>query len=184
MRPAQKLIRQKGFTLIELLIVISLIIIITGAVVPSFNSYIENQGVKQAQEAVKDDLRTVQNKALNGEKALLELPNPGDDKVNYWGVEFTQGSSTYTYFVSVDTSTCGGGATREDQRVSDLLPGETVIRSPDGCIFFSYSNGDITVSNSDKIIVGHNDGEVDGCRRVDVESNGLIRLESGGSCSP
>jgi len=173
-----------GFTLIELLIVISLIIIITGAIVPSFNTYIDNQSVKQAQETVKDDLRTVQNKALNGEQAQTELPNPGDDKVNYWGVEFVQGSSTYTYFISVDTTTCGGGATREDQRTSDPLPGETVIRSPSGCVFFSFSNGDITVSNSDKVIVGHDDGEADGCRRVDVDQNGLIEMESGDSCSP
>jgi len=182
MKPALSL---KGFTLIELLIVISLIIIITGAVVPSFNTYIDNQNVKQAQEAVKDDLRTVQNKALNGEQAQTELPNPGDTKVAYWGVEFVQDSPTYTYFISVDATTCGGGVTRSDQRVSNPLPGGSVIRSPGGCVFFSYSNGDIiSTLNSDKVIVGANDGEATGCKRLNVTANGLIQLEAGGGCAP
>jgi len=182
MKPAPS---QKGFTLIELLIVISLIIIITGAVVPSYNTYIDNQNVKQAQEMVKDDLRTVQNKALNGELAQTELPNPGDDKVEYWGIEFVQNSPNYTYFISVDTTTCGGGGTREDQRTSNILPGESVIRSPDGCVFFSFSNGDIVSTlNSDKVTVGPDNGEATGCRRLNVSSNGLIQLEAGGTCAP
>ena len=179
MKPA---LPQKGFTLIELLIVISLIIIITGAVIPSFNTYINNQNVKQSQEALKDDMRTIQNKALNGELAQTEL---GGNKVKYWGIEFVQGSPTYTYFISVDTSTCGGGVTRQDQRVSDALPGESVIRNPDGCVFFSFSNGDIVSTlNGDKVTVGADDGQVAGCRRLNVTDNGLIQVEAGELCSP
>ena len=75
---------QKAFTLIELLIVVSLITIITGALLPSFNNYIDAQNVKQAQEQVEDELRTLQNKALNGENASVELAS---GQVEYWGVD-------------------------------------------------------------------------------------------------
>ena len=176
-----------GFTLIELLIVISLIITITGAVIPSFNTYIDNQYVKQAQETVKDDLRTMQNKALNGEFAQTELGPANDEKVQYWGVEFTQDSATYDYFISVGTSVCGaaGDSRRQEIYTSPLLPGENVIRSPNGCVFMSYANGDIieTLTN-DRITVGPDNGEVDVCRRLVLSANGLIQVENGNGCAP
>ena len=181
MKPALSL---KGFTLIELLIVISLIIVITGSVIPSFNKYIDNQNVKQAQETVKDDLRTIQNKALNGELAQTELGSPAA-KVNYWGIEFIKGDPTYTYFISVETNACGGAGTREDQGTSQPLPGEIVVRSRSSCVFFSFANGDITSRLSNNTItVGPNDSVEDNCRRLNVTGNGLIQLESGNGCVP
>ena len=165
----------RGFTLIELLIVISLVTIITGAVIPSFNSYIDNQGVKQAQETIKDDLRTVQNKALNGEKATVELGTPAET-VEYWGIEFSQDSTTYTTFISTDQSTCNGGATRQDEVTSRPLPGGNVVRSPDDCVWFSFANGDATSSNG-TITVGPLVGGNDVCRRVVAASSGLIYAE-------
>jgi prepilin-type N-terminal cleavage/methylation domain-containing protein len=184
MRPAQS-----GFTLIELLIVISLIIIITGAVVPSFNAYIDNQNVKQAQQALIDDLRTVQNKALNGELAQTELgpASPPDEKVEYWGVEFTQNSANYDTFISVNTSTCGaaGDSRRQEVSTSKILPGGSVVRSDTSCVFISFDNGDITdnLTNS-TITVGPNEAAMDVCRRIVVSANGLIQAEVGDGCAP
>ncbi|MFC1756147.1 prepilin-type N-terminal cleavage/methylation domain-containing protein [Patescibacteria group bacterium] len=183
MKPA---LSQKGFTLIELLIVISLIIVITGAVIPSFNTYIDNQNVKQAQEAVKDDMRTIQNKALNGELAQTELDG---NKVKYWGIEFVQDSPTYIYFISVDTTICGEADTVQRQRTSSPLPGESVIRNPSGCVFFSFSNGDVDSTltgdiNGYKVTVGADDGQASGCRRLNVTLNGLIQIETGDVCAP
>ncbi len=164
----------RGFTLIELLIVISLVTIITGAVIPSFNNYIDNQGVKQAQETIKDDLRTVQNKALNGELATVEIVGVGS--VEYWGIEFAQGSTEYTTFISTDMSSCSGGVTRQDQGISRPLPGGNVIRNPDDCVWFSFDNGDAGISNG-TITVGPATG-TNVCRRVTVTSNGLIYAEA------
>jgi len=182
MKPAQL-----GFTLIELLIVVSLITIITGSVIPSFNTYIDNQAVKQAQETVKDDLRTIQNKALNGELAQVEIGPANDEKVQYWGVEFTQGSPTYDFFISVNTATCGavGDSRRQEVVTSNALPGESVVRSPSGCVFMSYANGDIveTLTN-DRITVGPDNAEVNVCRRLVVSANGLIQVENGNGCAP
>jgi len=184
MQPAQV---SKGFTLIELLIVISVITIITGAVVPSFNTYVDNQNVKQAQETVKDDLRSIQNKALNGEQAQTELGPSSDEKVAFWGVEFTQGSASYDYFISVNTSTCGAAGDDRRQEVSSsiILPGGSVVRSPSGCVFFSYENGDITETLTGTVItVGPDNGEDDVCRRISVSTNGLIQAETGVLCAP
>lgn len=177
----------KGFTLIELLIVISLVTIITGAIVPSFNNYIDNQNVKQAQEAVKDDLRSIQNRALNGELAQTELGPGSDEKVQYWGVEFTQNSPTYDYFISVNSSTCGspGDSRRQEVSISNYLPGGSVVRSPTGCVFFTFKNGDITDSlTNNTITVGPDNGEPSVCRRVSVSSNGLIQAGTGDGCAP
>lgn len=181
MNAARKVLNP-GFTLIELLISISIITIITGASLPSFNNYINNQNTKQSQEKVKDDLRTVQNRALNGQDALVELSST---KVEYWGIEYVQDSGTYTYFISVDTSTCGASATRQDFRVSDPLPAGNVVRSASGCVFFSFDNADASFNPSAAatIIVGPASGST-GCKRVTVSASGLIQTnDSETSCT-
>jgi len=175
MKPAQR-----GFTLIELLIVISLVIVITGAVIPSFNTYIDNQNVKQAQQTVIDDLRTVQNKALNGELAQTELGPANDESVKYWGVEFTPGLATYDLFISVNTDTCVAAADptrRQEVSTSKKLPGGSVVRSNSGCMFISYDNGDIANTITDTITVGPDVVATDVCRRIVVSANGLILAE-------
>ncbi len=176
----------RGFTLIELLIVVSLITVITGAILPSFNTYIENQNVKQAQEQVKDDLRTIQNKALNGENASIELPSGSGNKVQYWGIEFTDGAANYTMFVSIDTTTCAGGATRQDVRSSDNLPGGGLLKNS-GCVYFSFANGDGTFSPAGytTVIVGPPGagGGDSTCRRILISPNGLIQVNTVTACS-
>lgn len=183
-----KVATENAFTLIELLIVVSLITIITGAILPSFNSYIDTQNVKQAQEQVKDELRTVQNKALNGENASIELIN---GQVEYWGMEFNQGDTTYETFISTATSVCGGAGTEGTDRMhvrdSVALPGNSEIITPiTGCVYFSFSNGDAFFSGgADTIIVGPPGASSSDttCRRVNIYSNGLIESDSDVSCS-
>ncbi|EKE00451.1 MAG: hypothetical protein ACD_22C00018G0001, partial [uncultured bacterium] len=99
---AQKTHTVGAFTLIELMIVVGIIAILTSIMIPSFNFYIANQNLKQAQEQIKNDLRTVQNKALTGAlSADASAPL-------YWGVKFTDNSTKYTYFTShtADASGC------------------------------------------------------------------------------
>ena len=67
MKVSARLFNFKGFTLIELLIVVTIMAVLTGALIPSFSKYIDNQNVRQALEQVKDDLRNTQNNALTGE---------------------------------------------------------------------------------------------------------------------
>jgi prepilin-type N-terminal cleavage/methylation domain-containing protein len=158
-----------GFTLLELLVVVAIITIMTGALIPGFSNYINNQNLKQAQEHVKNDLRTVQNKAMTGANSDdLINGNP----VNYWGVKFTSGSSTYDYFISYNAVT-GTGCPGSDAVImgkSESLPGGTVIRSTTRCIYFSLKNGDI--ENGTAVIVGPASGTP--CRRVLMNSAGLI----------
>jgi prepilin-type N-terminal cleavage/methylation domain-containing protein len=180
---------QKGFTLIELLIVISLVTIITGAVVPSFNSYIDSQYLKQTQETVIDDLRTIQNKALNGENAQVELGAAGDERVHFWGVKFTQDQGTYDYFISVDADACGDLAADDDiqeEGTSSILPAGNVIRSPTNCYFISFENGGISwaTNDNDTITVGPAGGGPNSCSRITVTADGLVRVDGGQACAP
>ena len=129
----------KGFTLLELLISISIIAIISAGVIPTFSGYIKNQNLKQAQEQLKSDLRSVQNRALTGSLSDQFLDS---NRTAYWGIMFTNNSGSYTYFVSANDTLCPpsvkldqGGAT---------LPNEIKYVGTTGCYFFSIKNGDIS----------------------------------------
>ena len=154
-----------AFTLIELLIVISIISLVTGAMIPGFSSYIDNQNVRQAQEQVKSDLRTAQNKALTGYQG-------GGATVGYWGVDFTTGADDYDYFYADDTSSCG-----TTDRTGTKLPGDVVVRNAPDCVFFDSDNGDAFVvgggpCNPCRVYLGASDAS--SCEAVEVNSAGLI----------
>ena len=129
----------KGFTLIELLVVISIIAIIGGGIIPSFSKYTKDQNLKQAQEQLKSDLRTIQNKALTG--AMSNTPI-GGVRIKYWGVSLTDGSESVNYFISTDT-TCPPGATSSHQG-EFKIPNTVVYKGNMRCLFFDIKNGDIT----------------------------------------
>ncbi len=175
-----------GFTLIELLVVISLMAIITGAIIPSFNTYIKNQNALQAVEQVKNDLRTVQNRALTGEDSNTDLNSPNKVYPLYWGIRFVNNTANYTYFVSTTASGCLP-AVSSTRGTSRKLPGGLVVKNSSGdkCIFFSNKNGDGSFSGTGAatIIVGEQAAST-GCRRLMVQSSGLIQVdESNTSCS-
>jgi len=164
--PAQ----QKGFTLVELLLVVSLIAVLSSFLIPGFSNYISTQNIRQAQEHIKSDLRTVQNKALTGVSS-------SDPTVSYWGLKVpSQDATNYTFFKSStnDASACDAAVADE---TSDPLPGDVLIRDAAGaCVFFSLRNGDATLVNlggSDIIPVGYA-GEPP-CSGVQINSAGMIR---------
>lgn len=162
----------KGFTLVELLIVVSIVTVITGFLLPSFNTYIDNQNTKQAQEQVQDDLRNVQNRAINGEDSIDAL------SPNFWGIQFVSGQTQYTSFISVtaDADACNNVSGRENRRVYSALPGGNQLYTS-VCIFFSFANGDATIfpSTANIISVGPVSAASNECRQVQINTNGLIQ---------
>jgi prepilin-type N-terminal cleavage/methylation domain-containing protein len=144
---------QRAFTLIELMIVVMILAILTISIVPSFSGYLKNQNVKQAQENVKSDLRSIQNKALTGTASDQTV---GSNNVRYWGVVFTNNSSSFTAFASTATdNSCNSNAATVLATSKATLPitgGATTGSSCAGgftscCVFFDMSNGDITESH-------------------------------------
>ncbi|HNU76238.1 MAG TPA: prepilin-type N-terminal cleavage/methylation domain-containing protein [bacterium] len=137
----------KGFTLIELLVVMSIIAILGGGIIPSFSRYLKDQNLKQAQEQLKSDLRTIQNKALTGASSNEEI-NGG--RVRYWGVYLHSGSETVDYLISTNT-TCPptydptSGFT-SSWKGSFKIPNKVVYRGDSMCLFFDIKNGDIISS--------------------------------------
>jgi len=139
----------KGFTLIELLVVMSIIAILGGSIIPSFSTYLKDQNLKQAQEQLKSDLRTIQNKALTGASSNEEIPEDSGNRARYWGVYLLSGSETVDYFISTDT-TCppdynpAGGLTASEKG-EFKIPNTIVYKgTTDRCLFFDIKNGDIT----------------------------------------
>ncbi|OGC68697.1 hypothetical protein A2415_01955 [candidate division WWE3 bacterium RIFOXYC1_FULL_39_7] len=179
-RPLTSKKHLKGFTLIELLVVVTIIVVITGALIPSFAGYIRNQNVKQAQEQLKSDLRTAQNKALTG---TLSDTFVGTNPVAFWGIRFGPGTGTgsnrYEYFVSdVDTACPNPIPVAQAQGYSELSSAMEV-KNPSGykCIFFNIKDGGIsTVGFSNlELIVGYSGSTTTGdCRRILFNNRGLI----------
>lgn len=163
----------KAFTLAELLISVSVIVILSGALIPSFVGYIRNQNLKQAKEQIKSDLRTIQNNALTDSIPLGTL---ADDSM-YWGVSFNAGSDTYYYFVSNTDSSCDG---MQDEDKSYKLT-EDITAVADYCVFFSFNNGSATGSTYVAVTNGKN------TECININEAGLIATgtwdEGGSSCN-
>ncbi len=100
---AQKNSPTLGFTLIELLIVIAIIGILTAIAIPSFSSFNTNQRLSQAAKQVKNDLRSAQNRAINGVK--------DSNGYKVWGIWFADPDiHSYTVYtcssLDVDVTPC------------------------------------------------------------------------------
>lgn len=132
----------KGFTLIELLVVMSIVAIIGGGIIPSFSNYLKEQNLKQAQELVKSELRTIQNRALTGASSNEEIVV--GVRARYWGVLFRSDSGVVSSFISIDTScplVSGEYTPKGDFTITN---GVVFKDSADRCMFFDIKNGDIT----------------------------------------
>lgn len=151
---------KNAFTLIELLLVISVMTILTGAMIPSFTSYMKDQSIKQSVEQVKNDLRTIQNNVLTDSlppEIPLTLPM-------YWGVLFEVNSPNYYYFHNASNSTCDG---LKDETKKFVLP-NSITSLDTYCIFFDFADGAASGSN----YVAVKDNRTTMC--VKVNSAGLI----------
>ena len=164
----------KGFTLVELIIVVSIIAIMTSAIVPSFSNYTKGQVVKQAQEQVVNDLANVQNRALAGNQGT-----PLNAK--YWGIVFSRDSGTYNY-VSSTNSTCGGAIVERivklPENVVIHLSGADLTR----CVAFSLANGDRADTAIAETTIHVKKSGDSTCREIAINSAGLIRKTSVTTC--
>ena len=180
MNPAQTSFKNRGFSFIELLIVVSLITLVSGAILPGFNSYIRTQNLKQAAEQIAGDLRTVQNKALSG--VLSSEPS-----VAYWGASSSSGS----YALSFNTFSASGAASNSDKAAT--LPGGVEIKKYFLVLFDMFKGNGHRISGSPpsvtrcnstgsncKVIVGLPDASV--CSSISVNTAGAIIIHEGVSC--
>ena len=176
---------QIGFTLVELLIVVSLIVILTSFLIPSFSSYSESQNVIQAQEQIKSDLRSVQNNALASVGA--------NNNYTHWVMFLNDNDTRYSYFRATGThynANCLNST--EERTYSPVLPRNTYIRNGPICVFFSFENGDITFNNSGNPSLGEVCDDSDptnctitigsagdeNCISIEFNSAGLIKARS------
>lgn len=166
-----------AFTLIEILISVSLIMIITGALIPSFSGYLKNQNLKQSQEKLVSEIRSIQVNALAGAETNL----PSLD-VAYWAVQFIPNSENYHIFIS-ETTSCPNIDPAYIMETR-FLPSGVQIKSytmsnPSnrGCLFISVEDGSITPVNfrDNNIYVG-NEGDTASADfyRVFYNDSGLV----------
>jgi len=164
---------QVGFTLIELLISVTIITIITAGIVPAFSNYIRNQNLKQAQEQLKSDLRTVQNKALTG--ALSDQTVGGSGSLmKYWVIKFVNDSNIYSYFIAAVNTTCPN--IPPNNQGNGSFTSIIKVQSSGGCLFFSVDDGGISGLSS-PIVIGYS-AEAKDERSVKFNPSGLIYSEN------
>jgi len=141
---------KSAFTLVEMLIVVSLMVVVSAATIPSFVGYLSNQDVSQAKSQLKSDLRTFEMNSLNrvyGDKLINSGPNGTGAlvaKPAYWGIKFFKG--TYCTFLSDSfnyPSNYKGSSSNTDCRTNIVsnnfvrmysLPNGYVLHSP-SCAF-------------------------------------------------
>ncbi|HAI62801.1 MAG: Type IV pilus transmembrane protein FimT [candidate division WWE3 bacterium GW2011_GWF2_41_45] len=137
----------KGFTLVELMIVVSILAIVSGIMIPSFSSYTRNQTLKQAQENLKSDLRSLQNRALTGtgsDMLLNGLP------AKYWAVSYssTPGYNTTYSFYLTSTGVCSTTDPASSIQQTVTLPANVTISSSSAhCLLFSMEDGSVLEKN-------------------------------------
>ncbi len=174
---------KKGFTLIELLLVIAIIATVSGLAIPTFSRYTKDQSLKQAQEVLKSELRSVQNKALVG-TGSDSMDASGSRAIVAWGVYTNHGSDVsvvantkYRVFMSSYTSTGSTGCTdvtrQADIQVLDLPPNITFTNT--SCIIFRMEDGNVSnISESSSIDVNLA-GPGGSTKTVRITHPGLIR---------
>lgn len=79
-----------GFTLIELIVSISILMLLVGGLLTSYNNYTQSQLIKQTAQTVKANVRLAQSKALSGVK-----PASGCTELVGYTLTFTQ--LTYSF---------------------------------------------------------------------------------------
>lgn len=160
-----KLSNHVGFTLIELMLIVSIIAISTGVMIPSFNTFINNQGLKQASEQVINNLRNIQKNALSNQ-VIGDIENSNQI---YWGIYLKASENTYYYFLSneeIDTNNCESYISM-DQTYN--LPSNS-LSLQNYCVVFKSSDG--SASGSDLIIIKSNKNDKFEC--IYINPFGLV----------
>jgi prepilin-type N-terminal cleavage/methylation domain-containing protein len=186
LKPAHKSFSQMGFTLVELLIVVSIIVVMSGVLIPGFTNYYDTQTLRQGQEQIKSDLRNIQMRALTGIDATAVL--------THWAVKFEPNESFYGYFLT-DTPTAATCNSTTPTETSKKMAGGVMVRGSDSiCVFFSFDNGDVIYSRGAATDVTCDDGLTEciipvgyegpggTCEWVGLNEVGLIKLISSGAC--
>lgn len=126
-----------GFTLIELLVASTILLTLTGAVLVNYNNYNETQRTRQAVLTLKNNLRSAQSRAYNGEKPTL-----CNISLDGYVVSFTETSYT-------TQAQCGGLPVVDTDQTVTLATGLKFIPVPASMLFRVLSHGldrDVTIT--------------------------------------
>jgi prepilin-type N-terminal cleavage/methylation domain-containing protein len=181
---------QKGFTLVEILIAISILSVVSAITIPNFNAFINDQNLRQSQEALKNGIRDAQNRAISGVDSNTVCS--GSNNCNYWVIWFDDTNTTYnisrTYSAGPDVAACNALTSASAIVKSEKLQGGGQIRTPGGtrsCIFYKMITADpvyINFINASSVYTACVTSS-GAWMRVDMNLAGLVQGITGqGSC--
>ena len=133
----------KSFTLIELMVVIAVLFTITGAMVPTYISYLKQQTFNNSFVSVRQTLRDVQNRALTGVDTDLGI--------KYWIVNFNNDGYMYVgKSTTKSVAACANVLISPTEKV--IYPTSIVVgKGPNYCTFFDTASGSIYVSEGNTL---------------------------------
>jgi prepilin-type N-terminal cleavage/methylation domain-containing protein len=91
---------ERGFTIIELLVTITIMILIVSMSIPAFRQFTSSQNLKSIAQDLKNDARSLHNKALNG------IKNSNNERVA-WILRISNDASYYETFGCPAANTLG-----------------------------------------------------------------------------
>lgn len=118
-----------GFTLLELLVSITILMVITGGLLTSYNAFNDKRRVKETAVTLKTDLRFAQNKAISAMK-------PSSNCTVLKGYKLTFTLTTY-----IVQPTCTGSGTPGPLLTTTLPTGITFSPIPDTFTFGVLTQG-------------------------------------------
>jgi prepilin-type N-terminal cleavage/methylation domain-containing protein len=119
-----------GFSLIELIVSVSVIMLITGGVISSYNSYNDKQKIRQAALTVKSHLRLAQASASG---SRIPTSSTCSDFIG-----FTVSGTGTSYTIGPE---CTEGSGYEEAATTNLANGLTLSLSPASFTFYPLSQG-------------------------------------------
>lgn len=160
---------KKGFTLVEIMLTITIISLLTAAVLPSVGSFSDTNILNQSLQNVASDIENAKFKALSGGYAG-DASLPGSRV--YWGIKCVNASS-YRLSPFQTTPPSYSEVLNSYSKTQNLVGSSTISCSPAGAaIIFERLSGKVISGSGTTITI--NKGSLSGTIRV--SSSGVVSV--------
>jgi type IV fimbrial biogenesis protein FimT len=156
--------KQLGFTLVEVMIVVSILVILAAAAMPSYREWIENSKIRSGATSILNGIQKARTSAV----------------LNNTQVRFTLGANTAWTVTCVTAAMCPGGVATIEQRASGDGSSTSVTTTPLPAAATTVTFNNLGVANAGGLtrVTVDNSTTYSGKRplRIEIGASGAARL--------